>query len=425
MIKHPESIKDTMMGIWQKERFLQMANTIARKRMSSDNLWANPDDIEPKKPLLYLSIGIPDSDELPRTELNEAMREIMNRKDDTSLRYGFGKGYYPIRKYLADTYARERGVEVTEDWFQLTNGSTAAIDCVVRSLINPGDVIATETPTYMGSLANFYAVGAEVCPVSMDDSGLNVGELAEKIKNLKEKGKHVKIVYTISAFQNPTGVTMSLDRRQELLNLAAEEKFLILDDDAYGDLYYDAPPSTPLSGLSGGHGVVTVGTFSKIVATGLRIGWIHAHPDAVGLFARMKFDMGQNQMALQMMGRFLEKGCLEPHLKKMHQLYKQKMILTADLMDKHLSEFVSFSRPAGGFYLWVKLKNGLSSHAVWRTATQEGVAVNPGPSFIPDYNQEKGEYLRIAFCWTPADQLEEAVHRLALACQRVAMGDAA
>jgi len=420
-----ENIKDTLKRIWQKDQLLQIANTITRKRVGAGNLWAPPADIEPRRELLRLNVGIPDSGELPRVELNKAMQEVLSKEDDASLRYGFGRGYFPIRKYLADKYTREKGLEVTEDWFQLTNGSTAAIDHIVRSVIEPGDVIVAETPTYMGSLANFLGVGAEICPVAMDKSGLSVVELTQKIKTLKEKGKRVKLVYTISTFQNPTGVTMSVERKQELLQLAAREEFLILDDDAYGELYYDSPPSTAMSALSGGYGVLTVGTFSKIVATGLRIGWIHAHPDAVDLFARMKFDMGQNQMALHMMGSFLKNGRLEPHVEKVRALYKKKMTFVADIVETHLSDFVSFVRPAGGFYLWVKLEKGLTAKAVWRTAIQEGVAVNPGYSFIPEYNEEKGEYLRIAYCWTPMHQLEEAIHRLTTACRRVADGDSA
>ena len=168
-----------------------------------------------------------------------------------------------------------------------------------------------------------------------------------------------------------------------------------------------------------------MGTFSKTVATGLRIGWVYAHPDVLNLFTRVKFDMGQNQMALHMMGRFLDEGHLEPHVDRMRVLYKKKMNLAADLMKTHLSELVSFERPAGGFYLWLKLKKGLTAKAVWRTATQEGVSVNPGYTSIPDLNQEKGEYLRIAYSWTPMNQLEEGVHRLARACRRVAEGDSA
>lgn len=420
-----DDTKDVLMRTWQKDRLLLIVNGLTRARMNSGSLWASPDDITPRKELLHLRIGIPDSEALPRAELNQAMQQVMDSEDDTSLRYGFGRGYSPIREYLAGKYTRERNLAVDGEWFQLTNGSTAAIDLIVRTIIDPGDVIVTETPTYMGSLANFLAVGAEICPITMDESGLRIDELTRKLKSLKAEGKRVKLLYTISAFQNPTGTTMSRDRKQALLKIAAHEKFLILDDDAYGDLYYDSPPSAAMSGLSGGYGVLTVGTFSKTVATGLRIGWIHAHPDALDLFARMKFDMGQNQMTQHMMGRFLEKGCLEPHLVNVRALYRKKMTVVADAMEANLSDYISFARPAGGFYLWVKLNDGLSASAVWRTATQEGVAVNPGKNFIPNYSTDKGEYLRIAYCSTPIHQLEEAIHRLTLACQRVANGDPA
>jgi 2-aminoadipate transaminase len=423
--RHLKSTKDLLRQFWQKDRYIQTANSITQRRLGAGNLWAPPEDIEPLRPLMYLSVGIPDSDWLPRMELNQAMRKVMGRKDDASLRYGFGKGYFPVRKYLADQYNREKGLEATEEWFLLTNGSTVAIDLIVRALINPGDVIVTETPTYMGSLTNFLGVGAEICPVAMDRSGLQVSELAQKIKGLKDKGKRLKLVYVISAFQNPSGVSMTLRRKKDLLHLAAEEGFLILDDDAYGGLYYDALPSTSLAALSGGAGVLTVGTFSKTVATGLRIGWICAHPDALNLFTRVKFDMGQNQMALHLMGRFLEGGHLEPHVEKMRVLYKKKMTFTADLLKAYIPDLVGFDRPAGGFYLWVKLKKGLTSKAVWRTATQEGVSVNPGYSSIPDPDQGKGEYIRIAYSWTPMEQLKEAVLRFASACRRVAEGDIA
>jgi 2-aminoadipate transaminase len=402
-----------------------MANTVTRKRAGAGNLWASPEDIQPRKELLYLSVGIPDSDELPRAELNEAMNDVMSRNDDTSLRYGFGPGYYPVRKYLAEKYTRERGFAVTPDWFLLFNGSSGAIDQIARCLVDPGDVILCETPTYMGSLANFYGVGAEVCPVAMDSDGLSISDLKQKIELFKAQGRIIKFLYTISTFHNPTGTALNDQRKMDLLDLAARERFLILDDDAYGDLYYESRPSETLSSLSGGNGVLTVGTFSKVLATGLRIGWIHAHPEVINLFARMKFDMGQNQMALHMMGRFLEKGHLEPHVEKMRTLYKKKMILTADFLAGNLSDHMEFNRPSGGFYLWVKLKHGLSARSVWRTATQEGVAVNQGYTFIPNFHQGDGEYLRIAFSWTPMHQLEEALDRLNIATLRVVDGKAA
>ena len=420
-----KNIKDQLEQIWQLENLRNFANTPARIRSQSQNEWMPPMDIEPKREMLYLSVGIPDSIHLPREGLFQAMQGVLENEDDASLRYGFGQGYYPIRKYLAEKYTREKGMPVTEDWFQLTNGSSAAIDLIVRSMIEPGDVIITESPTYMGSLANFIGVGAEICPVSMDEEGLDMSELASKIETLKAQNKKVKLIYTISAFQNPSGGSMSHQRKSELLQLSAREKVLILDDIAYGDLYYESKPEEALSAMSGGYGVLTVGTLSKIIATGLRVGWIHANPDAINLFGRMRFDMGQNQMALRMVGSFLEQGLLEPHGDMVRTLYKKKMTFIADALNHRLADFVSFDRPKGGFYLWAKLADGLKAKEVWRTATHEGIAVNPGYMFFPDQTEPHPEFLRIAYSWTPMEQLEEAVNRLATACQRVADGDAA
>lgn len=420
-----DSLKESLKKIWYNRDLKEIACQAAKIRINTPGEWALPTDVTPLKELMYLSVGIPDSAFLPRKQLNEAMQKVMDHKDDACLRYGFGQGYYPIRKYLADKYSGDRKFEVTEDWFLLSNGSSSAIDLVVRSIIDPGDVIIAESPSYMGSLGNFIGVGAEIHAVAMDESGMNINELKQKIDTLEKQGKSVKLVYTISSFHNPTGVVMSSERKKELLQLAAEKGFLILDDDAYGELYYDHPPSETLSGLSNGYGVITVGTFSKIVATGLRIGWVHARPDFIAMLGRMRFDMGQNQMALRMMGHFLNSGYLETHSTEMRNLYKTKMTVIADAMEHFLGEYVSFKRPLGGFYLWVKLAEGLSTKEVWRTATQEGVTVNPGYSFFPGKSDSKEDFLRIAFSWAPTGQLEEAAKRLAKACQRVAGGDAA
>ncbi len=409
--------------IWQNGNFRDMASEASKAVIDSPGEWDPPKGVTPRRELMYLSIGEPDTASLPRDMLNDAMQQVMERKDDSALRYGFGIGYYPIRKYLSEKYSRDRGFEVADDWFWLTNGSSSAIDMVVRALIDPGDVIIAEAPTYMGTLKNFRAMLADIHTVPVDAEGLDTEELAKKVRVLKQEGKRVKLVYTISSFQNPAGVTLSRDRKEKLLRLAAEEKFLILDDDAYGDLYYENQPSTTLSALSEGNGVITVGTFSKIVATGLRIGWIHAHPKFFRTFGRMRFDMGQNQMALRMMGRFLKDGRLEQHARHVRGLYKRKMTIITDAIEAHASDYMSFKRPAGGFYLWVTLAEGLTAENVWRTAMEEGVLVSPGFAFFPNRVDKSGEHLRIAFAWTPTDQLEEAVKRIASACERVYRGE--
>jgi len=418
-------IKENLSKIWKNNNLSSLASTGAKARLHSAGEWSPPENVVPKKELIYLNVGIPDSFSLPKETIGEAMRKVLDRKDDASLRYGFGPGYYPIRKYLAERYSRERGVEVTEEWFCLTNGSSGAIDLVARSLINPGDVIITESPTYMGTLGNFRGVGAEIHSVSMDGEGLDIHELGDKIQALKKEGKRIKLVYTISAFHNPTGVTMTEGRRNDLLKLAAVEGFVILDDVAYGDLYFDQPPPSALSGLSEGYGVVTVGTFSKILATGLRIGCVHARPELINFFGRMRFDMGQNQMALRMMGQVLEEGNLEEHALRVRSIYKEKMDIISGALEHTAGNYLNFERPSGGFYLWVNLLDGLKAEDVWRTATQEGVAVNPGDRFLFDKRKRSGEHLRVVYSWAPRDRLEEAARRIAVACERVAAGDTA
>jgi 2-aminoadipate transaminase len=417
-------LRDRLARRWQKPNWQTLASTPAFKMLGMPGEWDPPDGVVAKRDTLYLSVGIPDSATLPRAALNAAMQKVLAENGDASLRYGFGQGYYPLRSALATGYNRLHPCDITDEWYQLTNGSSGAIDQIVRSLIDPGDVIITETPVYMGTLRNFRGVGARVEAVPVDHEGMRIDALETKLASLAAEGARVKIVYTISSFQNPTGATLSLPRREALLELAARYGFLILDDEAYADLYYDAAPLPSLLALSNGYGVVSVGTFSKTVATGLRVGWISARPEFLSAFSRMRFDMGQNQMALRMMANFMLSGALTGHLPTIRSLYKDKMSTLADALEHEAGNHLSFARPNGGFYLWATLRDGLSARAVWRTAAQEGVAVNPGHGFLPG-DPTGQEFLRIAFAWTPPEQLAEAAHRIGIACARVRRGDVA
>ena len=419
-----DRLREQLVHRWQNPDWRTLASTPAFKMLGTPGEWDPPDGVVAKRDTMYLSVGIPDSATLPRAALNAAMQKVLAENGDASLRYGFGQGYYPLRSALATEYNRLHPCDITDEWYQLTNGSSGAIDQIIRSLIDPGDVIVTETPVYMGTLRNFRGVGARVEAVPVDYDGMRIDALEAKLAALAAEGARVKIVYTISSFQNPTGATLSLPRRIALLELAARHGFLILDDEAYADLYYADAPLPSLLALSNGYGVVSVGTFSKTVATGLRVGWINARPEFLGAFARMRFDMGQNQMALRMMGNFMLSGALTTHLPAIRSLYKDKMNRLADALEREAGDHLSFVRPSGGFYLWAELRGGLSAKAVWRTAAEEGVAVNPGHGFLPG-DPTGQEFLRIAFAWTPPEQLDEAAHRIGVACARVKSGDVA
>jgi len=417
-----DEARDRLEALWAAIDLAKVASAPAASMMHTAGEWDPPQGVHPKRETLFLSVGIPDTSTLPRADLNAAMQSVLEENGDASLRYGFGNGYFPLRAAIAGRYRAAHAFVIDEDWLQLTNGSSGAIDLIVRSLIDPGDVIITETPVYMGTLRNFRGVQARIESVPVDHDGMRMDRLESLLSRLAGEGIRPKLLYTISSFQNPTGATLSLDRRLRLLELAARFGFLILDDEAYAELYYDAAPLPSLLALSGGHGVVSVGTFSKTVATGLRLGWIMAQPRLIQMFTRMRFDMGQNQMSLRMMSNFLAGGVLDPHLSAVRGLYREKMKRLADGLMREAGDFLQFERPRGGFYIWCELRGGLSSQDVWRAAAEEGVAVNPGVGFIPA-GDPTGQYLRIAFAWTPLESIEEASRRIGVACRRASAGD--
>ncbi len=416
-------IRQTLADHWRGKSPLDVANAFSAPLFGTPGEWDLPRDVEPKRDLLYLAVGIPDAQSLPKEALAGAADVVLSRPGDLALRYGFGQGPEGIRKWLAEHRTGLEGFAVDADWFQLTNGSAGAIDLVVRSLIDPGDVIIAESPTYMGTLHNFRGVGADVRCVPVDGEGLDVDALEQLLADLAAEGKRVKLIYTISAFQNPSGATLAARRRVRLLELACAADAMVLDDEAYRELWFDQPAPSALSAMSEGWGVITVGSFSKTVATGIRVGFIHTRPELLGLFARMRFAMGQNQFGLRTFGEFLLQGHYEPHLQKVRGVYRRKRdLLNEAMLQAGLAQYMDWQVPQGGFYIWARLREGLDREAVWRTAVSEGIAVNNGKGFTPE---GESQHVRIAYPWTPEEQFPEAARRLRLACDRVAAGDTA
>jgi len=260
-------------------------------------------------------------------------------------------------------------------------------------------------------------------PWRKDENGLRVDQLEALIMKLRQAGKRIKFLYTIATFHNPTGATLTLERRWDLLALAAEHNILILDDDAYGELYFDEPPPPTLLALSGGHGVISVGTLSKVLATGLRVGWIIAEPGMVQMMGKMRFAMGLNQIIVRVISDWMAEGELDRHLARVRSRYRDKLAHLTQALERHVGDALAYRAPEGGFYLWAKLAEGLTAEQVWRIATREGVSLSPGFSFFADKIDPAGEHLRIAFAWTPEEELEEGARRLGRACARAARGD--
>lgn len=397
----------------------ELANRATAQLVDAASDWAPPPGVESKREPVRLGIGMPDPATLPREELNAALERALEAPGDRPLRYHFGPGFEPLREQIAWRYERHGELGVDLDWFRLTNGSSGGIDLICRTLIDPGDVILCEQPSYMGTLQNFRSFQAELRSVSMDEQGMRSDELQRVLREVEAEGKRARLVYTIASFQNPTGASLSDSRRRELLQVSAEHDVLVLEDDAYTELWFGEQPPQSLFAMSGGHGVMAVGTFSKILATGLRVGWIHARPEWIEFFGRMRFDMGQSVLIHRMLAEYMEGGRLDAHVKQMREVYTEKARILCEALEEYAGEHLRFARPGGGFYLWVELGAGLTADAVWRAGAEEGVWFPGGTSFFPDRVDCTGEHIRLAFPWTSREELREGARRIGAACRRL------
>ena len=419
-----DTIVDELGRLWA-EHDVEALTSDAVKHLTAGSAtdWGMPATVQSPLPPITFGSGIPDPDTLPRAELLAAMERALDVPDDGPLRYGGGVGYEPLRQALADRYTRDRHVPVTADHFLLTNGSADAIDLVCAAFLSPGDVVISEAPTFSGTLRTLRGHQAEVRSVGMDEDGMLVDELEHALDKLTVEGKRAKLIYTISNFHNPMGSNMSQERRATLLKLAAKHGAFVLDDDAYGEFYYSHNPPMTLSEMSRGHGVITVSTFSKIIATGLRVGWVHAEPEIIERIMRMRFDMGNSPLLHHMLWQFMQNGRLDQHLDTMRSIYSEKLEALSSALHKYCEPYLTFRNPTGGFFLWVTLQNGLAALDVQREAILQGSVFPNGHAFFPEHHDhDRGEHLRLSFSWVALGDIDEGARRLATACERVANG---
>ena len=279
-----------------------------------------------KRPPISLAGGIPDAATQPREALLEAMRQALDTPDDAPLVYGGGRGFEPLRAEIARFFARDQVADArSADDFILTNGAAGAIDLVCATLLDPGDVVLSEVPTFTGSLRTMRGHQAEIVGIRMDDEGIRLDDLEAAIDRLRRDGRTPKLIYTIPTFQNPTGVDMSMARRVDLVDLAARHGILILEDTAYAELFFGPERRPSLSAIAGGHGVITAGTFSKVIATGLRVGWVQAPQPLIAAMLAARFDMGNSPLLHRMLYQYMAGGAFEDHVEAMRALYRRKV----------------------------------------------------------------------------------------------------
>jgi 2-aminoadipate transaminase len=357
---------------------------------------------------LSMAGGFPHPDTFPAADLDEIVARLLRDEPAVALQYAPSEGIPSMREYLIDRQEALQGRRPEPDELIVTSGGMEAIALLSHSLLDPGDVVAVEAPTYLGALMAFAGFEAEVEGIAMDDDGLVVEALAERL----EDGLRPKFLYVIPEFQNPTGRTLSLERRHALVELCREHGLLVLEDVAYREMSFDGGALPSLWSL-GPDVVLQAGTFSKIFCPGVRLGWAAGPADVVGQMAAAKqtTDQCAGGLGQRMVEEYGRAGHLERRLPAARALYASHWRALAQALERHLPAGCRWSEPAGGFFCWLELPEGLDAVALRPAATRAGVTYVPGAPFYPR-GGGRGE-LRLSFSHLGEAELDEAVRRLA------------
>ena len=370
--------------------------------------WLQPTQAEHP---ITLAGGIPDPETLPVGGLLDSLSRVLTGSTEETLRYGGVLGYEGLRDVLAQRYSRLDGVPLTLDNFIMSNGSSGGINNVCDAFLEPGDVVIVESPSFSGSIRTIRGHLAEVVSIAMDGEGPRLDLLKSELESARAAGKPVKFLYTVADFHNPTGTTMSLERRQGLLELCAEHRVLIVEDAAYAEIYFGKEPPPSLYGLAGGQGILKVGTFSKPIATGLRVGWVQARDDFIEALGQVKFDMGNSPVLLRALADFVGSGEMDGHLAKMRPVYAAKCDALSRSLEAHCEEMVRFTGPGGGFFLWGECL-GTRARDVTRHAAEAGLSFPAGAGFYLNGERDDDSHIRLALSAASLEDLREVGPRM-------------
>ena len=369
--------------------------------------------------IVRFAMGSPAAEAIPAALLAEVGHEYLSPTSTDAFDYAATEGDPPLRAALLAMLAGTSD-ETTADRLIVTAGGMQGLDLACKLFVDPGDLVIVESPTYTNGSATALSYGAELLEAPVDADGLVVEDLPALVERA---GRRPKLIYTIPTFQNPSGATLSLARRHELVELARSWGSVIIDDDPYGLLRFEGEPLPTLRELGEGDPLVfSVRTFSKILAPGLRVGWVDTAPELQSLLinAKQAMDTCTNLPGQRLVTGFLDGGHLTGHLVALRRVYRERKMAMQHALQEHLGEIATWTDPHGGFFLWVTLLNGVDTQDLFEVALAEGVAFIPGASFSPSGRFQ--DALRLCFASTAPERTREGIIRLRRAIDLVAGG---
>ncbi len=360
--------------------------------------------------VVSLAGGMPYVRALPESLVNGALEKVMKDNGPMAMQYGSGQGIPALREQILEIMALE-GISASVDDVVVTTGSQQALDLVTKLFIDPGDVILAEAPSYVGAIGVFRSYQADVVHVLMDENGLIPEKLREAITEVKASGRTIKFLYTIPNFHNPAGVTLSAERRPEILEICQSNGILILEDNPYGLLSFeeDVPPA--IRSLNE-DGVIYLGSFSKTLAPGFRVGWAlapHAIREKLVLAAEAAI-LCPSSFSQMVISEYLSQADWKGQIETFRGVYKERRDAMLEALEEHLPD-LSWNVPNGGFYIWCSLPENLDSKAMLPRAVTELVAYTPGTAFFADGGGRQN--LRLSFCYPTPENIKIGIRRLA------------
>src|SRR3954470_2098530 len=361
--------------------------------------------------VISLAGGLPDTAQFPADTFAAIAARIARESSAEALQYGPTEGLRGARECIAEVMAAEN-IQCDPDDVMVTSGGQQVIDLVTRALIDPGDVIVAEAPTYPGAVPSFSSFQADVVQIEMDDDGMRIDLLEETLDRLERVGRTPKFIYTVPTFQNPAGVTMSVPRRRRLVEIARERELLVLEDNPYGLLRYEGTPCPTLRELDGGLYVMYLGTFSKILSPGIRLGWVLAPAPVLHQInmGKQAADLCSSTLSQMMLTAYFEHTGWRDYVETVKEVYRKRRDTMLDALAEHFPPQAEWTRPQGGLFLWATLPDFIDTTDLLARALRENVAFVPGAAAFLDGRGHSS--MRLNFSAVAEDDIREGVRRI-------------
>jgi len=368
-------------------------------------------EITARPEVISLAGGLPDTSTFPPESFAAQMTRIAHESAAEALQYGPTEGFAETKECIREVMAAE-GMDPDPDDVIVTTGGQQAIDLVAKTLVDPGDVVIAEAPTYPGAVPVFCSYQAETVQVGVDADGMVIGELERVLDRLAGEGRRPKFIYTVPSFQNPSGVTMSAERRRRLVDLARARELLVVEDNPYGLLRYEGRPVDPLYKLDGGDYVLYLGTFSKILSPGIRLGWLCAPPPVMEkvVLGKQAADLCTSTLTQYFVREYFGEGSWREYVDDLCGIYRERRDAMVESLERFFPDGTTWSRPEGGLFCWATLPSYIDTTDLLAKALRENVAFVPGAAAYVD--GRGGSDMRLNFSASPPEEIREGIKRI-------------